>query len=131
MIGVDDPHRYKCDNLDAALATIPNDAFKILLVHSPEMYRLAPASGIHLYLCGHPHAGQIRLSSIGALLKNARCPRSYTQGQWKHGAMPGYTSAGVGCTLLPARYNCAPEMNVIELATGKVPGMGSWCCSGR
>ncbi|MGH9447660.1 MAG: metallophosphoesterase, partial [Terriglobia bacterium] len=115
VVGVDDPHRYGCDDLDGALGSVPADAFKVLLAHSPELWHKASAAGIRLYLCGHTHAGQMRLPGIGALLMNADCPKSYTQGRWQNGAMLGYTSAGVGCSLLPVRYNCPPEITLIEL----------------
>jgi len=116
MIGVDDPHHYGCDDLEGALKSVPPDAFKVVLAHSPEMFDEAAAAEIHLYLCGHTHAGQICLPGIGALLLNADCPRAYTSGRWQHGSMLGYTSAGVGCSLLPVRYNCPPEIALIELA---------------
>jgi predicted MPP superfamily phosphohydrolase len=116
VLGVDDPHSPGCCDLAGPLATVPPDAFKVLLAHSPEIYCEASLAGIHLYLCGHTHAGQIRLPGIGALLVNSACPRSYAQGRWQHGAMLGYTSAGAGCALLPVRYNCAPEITLIELA---------------
>lgn len=115
VIGVDDPHRYGCDNLDRALTSVPPDAFKVLLAHTPELWHQASVAGIQLYLCGHTHAGQIRLPVIGALLMNADCPKAFTQGRWQNGAMHGYTSAGVGCSLLPVRYNCPPEITLIEL----------------
>jgi uncharacterized protein len=115
VIGVDDPHWYGCDDQDGALEGVPRDAFKVLLAHSPEMFEEAATAGIHLYLCGHTHAGQIRVPVIGGILTNADCPRSYTQGVWQHGSMLGYTSAGVGCSLLPVRYNCPPEIALIEL----------------
>ncbi|HEY6292574.1 MAG TPA: metallophosphoesterase [Terriglobia bacterium] len=115
LLGVDDPHRYGCDELDAACAPAPAGAFKILLAHSPEMFAQAAEAGVDLYLCGHTHAGQIRLPGIGAPLMNAACPRTYTHGRWQHGAMQGYTSAGAGCSLLPVRYNCPPEIALIEI----------------
>jgi len=98
------------------LQGVPENAFKVALAHSPEMYEQAAAAGIHLYLCGHTHAGQIRLPWIGATLVNADCPRAFTHGAWQHGTMMGYTSAGVGCSLLPVRYNCPPEIALIEMA---------------
>lgn len=119
VIGVDDPHHYACDDLDGALARVPPDAFKVLLAHSPELWHKASAAGIHLYLCGHTHAGQMRLPGVGALLMNANCPKSYTQGRWQSGAMLGYTSAGIGCSLLPVRYNCPPEIPLIELCKAR------------
>ena len=121
MIGVDDPHHYGCDDLEAALRGVPANAFKVVLAHSPEIYEQAAEAGIHLYLCGHTHAGQVRLPWIGAPLVNADCPRAYTHGHWKHGAMLGHTSAGVGCSFLPVRYNCPPEIALIEMAKKRSP----------
>jgi len=116
MVGVDDPHCYGFDDLDGALEGVPADAFKVLLAHSPEIFEEAAAAGVHLCLCGHIHAGQIRMPLVGSILSNADCPRSYRQGVWQHGGMVGYTCAGVGCSLLPVRYNCPPEIAMIELA---------------
>ena len=117
VVGVDDPHRYDCDDLESALECVPAGAFKLLLAHSPELFSEAAQAEVDLYLCGHTHAGQICLPRIGAPLMNADCPRSYTSGRWRHGEMHGYTSAGVGCALVPVRYNCPPEIVVIELAS--------------
>ncbi len=116
LMGVDDPHFYGVDDLPAAIAPVPRGACKVLLAHSPEIYEEAAAAGVDLYLCGHTHAGQIRLPGIGAVLKQARCPRPYATGAWEHGRMQGYTSAGIGCSLVPVRYNCPPEITVITLS---------------
>jgi predicted MPP superfamily phosphohydrolase len=115
VIGVDDPHCYGLDDLDGALEGVPADGFKVLLAHSPEIFEEAAAAGVHLCLCGHTHAGQIRLPMIGGILTNADCPRYYTHGVWQNGSVVGYTSAGVGCSMLPVRYNCPPEIALIEL----------------
>lgn len=121
IVGVDDPHYYGCDDLPAALANVPGHAFRLLLAHSPEMFAEAADARMDLYLCGHTHAGQIRLPWIGAPLKNARCPAAYAHGPWRHGAVQGYTSAGIGCSLLPVRFNCPPEITLIELASEGYP----------
>jgi uncharacterized protein len=116
VIGVDDPHDYGCDDLAGAVEAAPPRGFKVLAAHSPELFREAAGTGVDLYLAGHTHAGQIRLPLIGSLTMNARCPRAYTHGHWRHGLMQGYTTAGVGCSLLPIRFGCPPEITVIELA---------------
>jgi predicted MPP superfamily phosphohydrolase len=115
IAGIDDPFDYRCDDLPAALAGIPSGAFKILLAHAPELYAAADAQGIQLYLSGHTHAGQIRLPLVGSIKHNAKCPLEYTFGPWQHGRMKGYTSAGVGCSALPIRYNCPPELVLFRL----------------
>lgn len=115
LAGLDDDFGYQTDDLPGALSPIPANAFKILLAHSPELYNEAAAHGVDLYLCGHTHAGQIRFPKIGALRNNANCPPEYTYGHWTHAGMQGYTTSGVGCSSLPVRYNCAPEIVLIEL----------------
>jgi uncharacterized protein len=115
LIGVDDPHYYGCDDLPAALRDVPSDAFKILLVHTPEIITEAEEHGIDLYLCGHTHGGQICLPFLGPLITNANCPRSYARGVWKYKGLQGYTSPGVGTSGVPVRFFCPPEIGLIEL----------------
>lgn len=115
LAGLDDDFTYQTDDLPGALALVPSEAFKILLAHSPELYAEAAAAGVDLYLCGHTHAGQIRLPFVGSLRNNAHCPPAYTHGHWMHQGMHGYTSAGTGCSSLPVRYNCPPEVLLFEL----------------
>jgi uncharacterized protein len=113
--GIDDPFDYKCDDLPGTLQPVPEDAFKILLAHTPELYESAAQLGINMYLSGHTHAGQIRFPVVGSLRNNANCPRAYTYGHWRYGEMHGYTSAGAGCSSLPVRFNCPPELTLIQL----------------
>ena len=114
--GVDDAHYYGCDDLSESLHPVPPDAFKLLLAHTPELYAEADQAGIDLYLCGHTHAGQICLPRVGAAFLNACCPRTFTRGKWQHGRTQGFTTAGAGCSVLPVRYNCPPEVALIELS---------------
>lgn len=118
LSGIDDPFDYKCDDLPGALAHVPSGSFKVLLAHTPELYESASHLGVDLYLCGHTHGGQIRLPVLGSLRNNARCPKEYAYGPWQHGAMQAYTSGGAGCSALPIRYNCPPEVTLIELRHG-------------
>lgn len=115
ICGVDDPHYYKCDNLEAALYERPGDAFTILLVHTPECVVSAAEKGVALYLAGHTHGGQIRLPFWGAVVSNARCRRDQIWGPWRYGEMAGHTTSGIGATDVPVRYNCPPEAVVLTL----------------
>jgi hypothetical protein len=119
LAGVDDPHYYAADDLPAALAGIPAGQCRLLLAHSPELAAQAAAAGVDLYLCGHTHAGQVRLPGLGPLVANAACPRRLLAGAWRWGAMPGYTTSGVGCTLLPVRFGCRGEAALITLEAGE------------
>jgi predicted MPP superfamily phosphohydrolase len=115
LIGLDDPHYYGCDDLPGALRGVPPEAFKILLVHTPELIHEAAASGINLYLCGHTHGGQICMPGLGPVRVNANCPRRYTRGVWRYQHVQGYTSAGVGTSGVAVRFFCPPEIGLIEL----------------
>jgi uncharacterized protein len=115
VIGVDDPHYYGCDDLPGALRQVPPEAFKILLVHTPELLEDAAHHGVDLYLCGHTHGGQICIPVLGPILVHANCPRPYTRGVWRYRQMQGYTSAGVGTSGVPVRFWCPPEIGLIEL----------------
>lgn len=117
LVGVDDPFDYGCDDLDGALENVPPEDFKILLAHAPELYREAAGRNIHLYLCGHTHGGQIRFPLLGSLRHNARCPKQLSYGAWKFARMHGYTTAGAGSSMLPVRFNCRPEVALIQLRT--------------
>jgi predicted MPP superfamily phosphohydrolase len=41
LAGVDDAHFYRADNIEQAAAEIPEGSVKILLSHTPEIYRQA------------------------------------------------------------------------------------------
>jgi predicted MPP superfamily phosphohydrolase len=118
LAGVDDPFDYRCDDLVAALKDVPENAFKILLAHAPEVYQSASDHGVQLYLSGHTHAGQIRLPIIGSIKHNSHCPKEFSYGLWKHAAMTGYTTSGIGCSSVPVRFHCPSEIVVFTLKRG-------------
>ena len=125
VIGVDDPHYYGCDDLPTALRAVPSDAFKILLVHTPELIQEAAAAGVDLYLCGHTHGGQVCLPVIGPLLINANCSRAYARGVWQYHTLQGYTNPGVGTSGVPVRFWCPPEIGLVELRCARHSALAS------
>ncbi len=119
LAGVDDAHFYRMDNLDRALADVPEDAFTILLSHTPELWRQAAHSGIDLMLSGHTHGGQICLPRGVPIFLSARLPRRLGRGAWRHHGLVGYTSVGCGASVVPVRFNCPPEITLHELGRGQ------------
>ncbi len=119
LVGVDDPHYYRTDNVEQAFKFVPEDQFTIFLAHSPEAYRKAAAYNSRLYLCGHTHGGQIRLPDSGPILTNSRAPRYTADGRWRYREMTGYTSRGAGASGIPLRFNCPGEITLITLSRGK------------
>ena len=115
LAGVDDPHYFGCSDVSLALADVPHNAFKLLLVHTPEIYAEAAQAGVDLYLCGHTHGGQICLPWIGPIETHVSCPRRYTRGRWQHEPMQGYTNVGCSASGVPVRFFCPPEIGLITL----------------
>ena len=110
IVGVDDPHYYRVDDLPLALVSVPAGAPTILLSHSTDGYRRAGEAGIDLMLSGHTHGGQICLPGGIPVVTSSREPRHMASGPWAHREMVGYTSKGVGTSVIDARFNCAPEI---------------------
>lgn len=112
LAGVDDAHFYRADNIEKAAAHIPYDEFSILLSHTPEIYRQAAHAGFNLLLSGHTHGGQICLPGGIPITLDSVLPRRLGSGAWKHHQMHGYTSVGAGSSVVPVRFNCAPEVTL-------------------
>lgn len=112
LAGVDDPHYYEMDNIERAAGAIPLEATKILLSHSAENHRRALAAGIDLMLCGHTHGGQFCLPGGRAIINNAAQPRWMGKGAWQYHDLQGYTTRGIGVSIVPYRFFCPPEISV-------------------
>lgn len=115
LAGIDDPHYFSADNLEKAYEGIPDDAVSLLLAHSPEIYRHAAYVGFDFMMCGHTHGGQICLPGGMALAYNSSAPRYTGAGAWSYDLMQGYTSVGTGSSVVPARFNCRPEITLHHL----------------
>lgn len=115
LAGTDDPHFHRRHDLDVSLEAVPKGAFVLLLTHSPDIYVEAADRGLDLYLCGHTHHGQVRLPGIGAPMKYCRVPKPQLAGLWRQGGMTGYTTAGVGASIVPVRFLCPPEVAILTL----------------
>ena len=115
LAGIDDAHFYRVDNIEKAAAGIPVGEFSILLSHTPEVYQQASYADFSLLLGGHTHGGQICLPGRIPITLDSVLPRHMGSGSWKYRDMVGYTSAGAGSSIVPARFNCPPEITLHHL----------------
>jgi predicted MPP superfamily phosphohydrolase len=115
LVGVDDAHFYRADNIEKAAAGIPEQCVSILLSHTPEIYRRAAHAGFSFMLSGHTHGGQICLPGNIPILLEADLPRALGAGPWRHEGIVGYTSVGVGSSVVPVRFNNRPEITLHRL----------------
>ena len=115
LVGIDDAHYYRVDNIEKAASQVPTADFSILLSHTPEIYRQAAHAGFDLLLSGHTHGGQLCLPGAIPITLDSVLPRRMGAGAWKYHDMVGYTSVGVGASILPVRLNCPPEITLHRL----------------
>ena len=118
LAGIDDAHFFRVDNIEKAALSIPRGEFSILLSHTPEVYRQAAHANFDLMLSGHTHGGQICLPGSIPIELEAVLPRRMGAGPWQYGDMTGYTSVGVGSSVVPVRLNCPPEITLHHLRRG-------------
>lgn len=115
LAGVDDPHYFRTDDVEAVRSAIPEQASAVLLAHSPCVYERAERAGFEAMLCGHTHGGQLCLPGGIAVLSNSRAPRRLCSGPWRYGELAGYTSVGCGVSVVDVRLNCQPEVTLHRL----------------
>jgi predicted MPP superfamily phosphohydrolase len=125
VCGVDDPVTHH-HNVEKALEGVPDEAFKLLLMHSPDAIGEAAHRGVDLVLSGHTHGGQVCLPIVGALYTHSMLGRRMCSGYYgQHslqsliGLNPGrtqlYVSRGAGTSGLALRFLCPPQMTLITL----------------
>jgi len=117
LAGIDDAHYFRVDNIEKATLDVPHDECSVLLSHTPEIYRLAANADFDLMLSGHTHGGQICLPGRIPVTIDSRLPRHMASGAWSYRNMLGYTSVGVGSSIVPVRFNCPPEITLHQLKT--------------
>ena len=121
LAGIDDAHYYRADNIEKTASGISQGEFSILLSHTPEIYRQAAHADFKLLLSGHTHGGQICLPGSIPITLDSVLPRRMGSGPWKYHNMAGYTSVGVGSSLVAVRFNCAPEITLHHLQRSSSP----------
>ncbi|MFH1401905.1 MAG: metallophosphoesterase [Parcubacteria group bacterium] len=113
LIGVDDPH-LGYDDIDKATAGIGEDSFKILLAHSPEIFRKITDKKINLVLVGHAHGCQVGIPFLCDLFLPLNYDKKYKRGLFKENSTYLYVNRGIGETILPFRLNAFPEITIIN-----------------
>jgi len=87
---------------------------KILLMHYPAWAKNRGEEKFDLLLAGHSHGGQVRIPFYGPLILPFGV-EEYDLGFFPTPAGPLYVGAGIGWFHLNVRFNCRPEITVIEI----------------
>ena len=111
LAGVDD-HMVGKTDLAAALKGSFPDEMKLVLAHNPIILRQAVRFGVDLTLSGHTHGGQVKMRDPE---KRILPRRKLTSGLHGRGDSQIYITRGIGTVVLPIRYQCPPEISLLEL----------------
>lgn len=112
LCGVDD-YMAKQTDLPAALRGSFPDEMKMLLAHNPIILRQAARYGVDVVFSGHTHGGQVKL--IDKDNSHPALRRKLSSGLHKRKETQIYITRGIGTVVLPVRYQCPPEISLIEL----------------
>ena len=111
LAGVDD---YMVDKTDVPISLKGSypDEMKLLLAHNPIIFREAARLGVDLTLSGHTHGGQVKLRDDD---KRILPRRKLKAGLHRRRSSQVYITRGIGTVVVPIRYQCPPEISLLEL----------------
>jgi len=90
------------------------EAKTVLLMHYPAWVKCQGDRQFDLALAGHSHGGQVRIPFYGALVLPKGVDQ-YDMGLFQTQAGPLYVNPGIGWYYFDVRFNCRPEVTVIEV----------------
>lgn len=93
---------------------VRQDTRNILLHHLPSWIKHLGPLKLDLSLAGHSHGGQVRIPFYGALVLPFGVDE-YDLGLFQTKAGPLYVNPGCGYFYMNVRFNCRPEITVIEI----------------
>lgn len=116
IVGVDD-YWEQTYSLTKALKETPENAFRILLSHNPDVNEDIENSGkrIDFIISGHTHGGQIVLPFLGAPYLPSPFGQKYRAGLVRDGNRQTWVSRGLGLFFVPIRLNCPPDVSLLTL----------------
>jgi predicted MPP superfamily phosphohydrolase len=118
IAGVDDPSLHRAD-----LQCIPppaNRRFTLLLAHAPNVLDMMDENhAVDLILCGHSHGGQWQIPGVPTFWLPPGC-RGRISGRHENARHRLYVNRGLGWSFLPMRWNCRPEIAVIDWTNEQV-----------
>lgn len=111
------------DDLSYGEGPPPTDIFKdaagynIFLSHQPQVFPRCVGQNIDLVLCGHTHAGQIRIPFFSRLYMGGQgfFPK-YMHGRFTEGDTTMIVSRGLGASGYPTfRFNNPPDLVIVDI----------------
>ena len=111
--GIDDVLGGTSD-LSSTLHSVPSDEAVVLMAHEPDYADFVASYAVDLQLSGHTHGGQVKIPFLRPLYL-PELAKKYVQGLFQVRGLALYTNAGIGTVQLPVRWNCPPEVTLLQL----------------
>jgi predicted MPP superfamily phosphohydrolase len=107
-------------NFDNILGDVPRKDCRIVLAHNPDSADTAFSERVDLIISGHTHGGQVYIPFYGTPPFMPVNNMNYNFGlKTNEKGTPIFISKGVGCGAFPIRFNCPPEIAVLELVNSR------------
>ena len=87
---------------------------RILLSHNPDSVDTQFDTPLSLVISGHTHGGQVVIPFLGAPILPVK-NKNYSSGLIDTPKTKLFISRGIGWAIYPVRFNCYPEIAVLEL----------------
>jgi hypothetical protein len=112
-------------NLDQILSGIPDVDCRIVLAHNPDTADSEFSGRVDLMISGHTHGGQVDIPFIGPPVLPVQ-NKTYSSGLKTSPRGTGvFISKGIGWAIYPVRFNCSPEIAVLELVPSSAEHQGT------
>ncbi len=114
-------HWANNDKVDLALAQLPDNSPRVVIMHNPDSFAAFPANTAPFAVAGHTHGGQIRFPYLPqwswlALVKEDRVfADEWVAEDYGEAGNRLYVNRGIGFSDVPIRINCAPEVTFFTL----------------
>lgn len=115
VFGIDDPSTER-DKPEELYGEVDRDALRLVITHSPKRIGLLAPLAPSLVLCGHTHAGQLRLPLLGAFTTHSDAGRRACSGLVEMDGLRVHISPGFGAgRFFPWRFMARCEVTEITL----------------
>ncbi|MBT8333031.1 MAG: metallophosphoesterase [Deltaproteobacteria bacterium] len=114
IIGGSGDYWYDRLDIDNTFSCTDERDCRLLLSHNPDAIDTQFDTPLALVMSGHTHGGQVVIPFFGPPILPVK-NKNYSSGLITTAKTKLFISRGIGCSGLPVRFNCYPEIAILEL----------------
>lgn len=114
IIGGSGDYWYDRLDIDNTFSGTDERDCRLLLSHNPDAIDTQFDTPLDLVMSGHTHGGQVVIPFFGPPILPVK-NKNYSSGLITTAKTKLFISRGIGCSGLPVRFNCYPEIAILEL----------------